>query len=62
VLGVVFFTAALSGMYQDIPLWLVWILGIGVAALVGMLALFVLGKRILRGDFDPNHSPPEDNK
>ncbi len=60
MLGVVFFGAALAGMYQEIPLWLVWIFGIAVAVLVGMIALIILGKRILRGDFDPNRQSPED--
>ena len=60
MLGVVFFGAALAGMYQEIPLWLVWIFGIAVAVLVGMIALIILGKRILRGDFDPNRQSGED--
>ena len=60
MLGVVFFGAALAGMYQEIPLWLVWIFGIAVAVLVGMIALIILGKRILRGDFDPHRQSGED--
>ena len=51
VLGTVFVAAALAGMYQDIPLWLVWLLGILVAVGIGLVALTIFGARILRGDF-----------
>ena len=53
VLAIVFCVATLAGMYQEIPLWLVWLLGMSIAVLMGVIALTILGKRILRGDFDP---------
>ena len=60
VLGTVFIVAIFAGSYQDIPLWVVWLGGIGAAALAGVLALTVLGRRILRGDFDPDHATRTD--
>lgn len=52
-LAIVFCAATLAGMYQEIPLWLVWLLGIFIAIFTGVVALTILGKRILRGDFAP---------
>ena len=54
VLGAVLAVAILAGMYHELPPWLVWILGIAIGIGVGVVALIVLGTRILRGDFRPH--------
>ena len=59
-LALVFTVGTLAGTYHLIPLWLVWIFGILIAVFVGMIALTVLGRRILRGDFDPNRQRGSD--
>ena len=53
ILAGAFVAAILAGTYHAIPLWVVWLLGIAFAICIGMVALTVLGHRILRGDFDP---------
>jgi len=57
VLAIVFTIALLAGSYHAIPPWVVWLGGLGLAVFVGLCALIILGKRILRGDFDPNRKP-----
>lgn len=54
VLGIVFLVATLAGSYQSFPLWIVWLFGLLLAVFIGIVALTLLGHRILRGDFDPN--------